>query len=143
MFFDLFVMFSSINWCSRIYLVMFGSIFSSFYLTIINNFTNFIFLFFTFHDTCDVHVVYIWCSMLYFVMSASTNVTFYNVFMMFSIHWCSRIYFVMFGSIFSSFYLTLINYFTNFIILFYIFHDFCDVHVVYIWCSMLYLAMFV
>jgi hypothetical protein len=61
---------------------------------------------------------------------------FYNVF------YDVQIYFVMFGGIFSSFYLTLIKYFTNIIIFLY-FHDICDVLVVYIWCSMLYLAMFV
>jgi hypothetical protein len=51
-------MFYNVFYDVQIYFVMFGGIFSSFYLTLIKYFTNII-IFLYFHDICDVLVVYI------------------------------------------------------------------------------------
>jgi hypothetical protein len=80
--------------------------------------------------TCDVIWCFLWCSVVYMWYSRSIQVMFYDVFLCSrSIQWCSMMVFVMFTQIHVMFY-------DFFIFIWYIGGDvFCDVRVVYMWCS--------
>ena len=70
--------------------------------------------------------------MMYFLIFVSINVMFYDVFCDVQYAYINIIgYICDVRYLFSSFYLTIINYFTNFI-LFFTFHDIYNVRVVYI-----------